>query len=146
MGDITAIMNQQKLGVKSKFTSAARCGEPPGECSFFPAVGQNIPEEEPSEETNSELRKYEKEIEDYLKCRTHCLEEKMFERFYLMRIEESRKFIDLIRKINKSWDDFVDYLKSIGGQGASGDGDCTVYSITNTSSLTAVSQITNDSK
>ncbi|KAJ3649668.1 hypothetical protein Zmor_021395 [Zophobas morio] len=150
-------MNQQmlqKLCLKPpKFSSLGKSDTTPSmDCGFLSSINlcPNLPPDDPLNredlESLMDVRRVTKEVEDYVRNRRLALEEKMFERFYLMRIEQSRKFIELIKKINKSWDDFVDYLKSIGAQGASGDGDCTVYSITNSSSLTALSQVTNDSK
>ncbi|CAH1365440.1 hypothetical protein MTP99_001704 [Tenebrio molitor] len=143
----------QKLCAKPKFPSPTKSDtSPAAESGVF--SGANLAGEEPPSmvqareelEVSMDVKRIAKEVEDYVKNRRMTFEEKMFEKFYVMRIEQSRKFIDLIRKINKSWDDFVDYLKSIGAQGGSGDGDCTVYSLTNSSSLTALSQVTNDSK
>lgn len=66
-----------------------------------------------------------KEVEDYIKRRRIALEEMMFDKFYFLRIEQSRKFIELIKTIEKNWADFVAYFKSIGEQGGVGDGDST---------------------
>lgn len=82
-----------------------------------------------------EVKMIERELEEYIKNRGLAFEEKLFEQFYYMRIEQSRKFIELVKKINKSWEDFVEYLKVIGSQGPFGDGDGTNYTVTNTNSF-----------
>ncbi|RZC40903.1 hypothetical protein BDFB_009156 [Asbolus verrucosus] len=139
-------MNPQhfkKFCLKSKFTNPGNTNVPAAPNSEIVSgvnAVQNCTADEPSTamqtKEESEFEQVGKELEDYVNARRKALEDKMFEKFYLMRVEQSRKFIEVIEKINKQWENFLDYLKSIGCEEVSGDGDCTVYSLSDSSGRT----------
>ncbi|RZC36964.1 hypothetical protein BDFB_012232 [Asbolus verrucosus] len=78
-------------------------------------------------EMSTDIKQIGKDLEDFLKSRLLELEEKMTEIFYIMRIEQIRKFMDLIKNINKHWDEVMKRRKSAESQG-DGNGNGAVHS------------------
>lgn len=94
-------------------------------------------------EDSSHLEQFCQNMNTYLKIYGTALEAKMFDKFYTLRVEQSRRSIDCIGHINKSWKNFVECSKSIAAQRNFGNENCALHSVSQCTSLTTVSVINN---
>lgn len=90
-------LSYQKRSFNTKLILSPRSGLPKVE---DPLIGQSL------ENTCND-------IERYIKKRKIKWEELLFEKFYAMRMIQTRKFINLIQTNSLQWQTFLDYLKSI---------------------------------
>lgn len=53
-----------------------------------------------------------KKVQDDIKCCLREIEDEICEKFSLLKIEQSKKCIELTREINVCWDNFLENLKT----------------------------------